>query len=392
MRIALLIAGKDLRQRLRDRSALVVAFLAPLSLAAIISLAFGGGGGTFRATFVVADADRGPLAAGFRDLLSSPGLAGVVTPRFVSSAEEARAVVEAGDADAGIVVPPGFSASVQQGGDASLSVLHRRDRPVSGAVAQALADGFASQVSTGQLAVRTAAGLRNAVPPPAEAAQLANRAAGETPVGVTEGPTGKNDFKAASYFGPAMSVFFLFFTVGFGARGFLAERRDGTLARMVAAPIRPWSILLGKALAAFALGLASMLVMWAASTAIFRATWGDPVAVAALIVATLVAVMGVTALVTIVARTDEAADRYASIVSFALAILGGNFFFVYGLPPLLQKVALVTPNGQMLRSIVDLVADDSGIAAVIPALGIILAFGVVTGAAALVRARRLVVG
>ena len=199
-----------------------------------------------------------------------------MTPRFLTSAEEARAVVEAGDADAGIVVPPGFSAAVQQGRDASLTVLHRRDRPVSGAVAQALADGYAARVSTGQLAVRTTAGLRNAVPPPAEAAELANRAAGETPVAVAEGPTGRNEFKAASYFGPAMSVFFLFFTVGFGARGFLEERREGTLARMVAAPIRSWSILLGKALAAFVLGLGSMLVMWVASTAIFRATWGPP--------------------------------------------------------------------------------------------------------------------
>ena len=39
-RTALLIAGKDLRQRLRDRSALLVAIVVPLVLASIFGLIF----------------------------------------------------------------------------------------------------------------------------------------------------------------------------------------------------------------------------------------------------------------------------------------------------------------------------------------------------------------
>ena len=56
LRTALLVAGKDLRQRLRDRSALVIAFVAPFVLATIIGLAFGGDS-AFRATYAVADAE-----------------------------------------------------------------------------------------------------------------------------------------------------------------------------------------------------------------------------------------------------------------------------------------------------------------------------------------------
>jgi ABC-2 type transport system permease protein len=66
LRTALLVAGKDLRQRLRDRSALVIAFVAPFVLASIIGLAFGGDD-AFKATFAVADADKGPAATGFTD-------------------------------------------------------------------------------------------------------------------------------------------------------------------------------------------------------------------------------------------------------------------------------------------------------------------------------------
>jgi len=40
VRTALLIAGKDVRQRLRDRSALLVAIVVPLVLASIFGLIF----------------------------------------------------------------------------------------------------------------------------------------------------------------------------------------------------------------------------------------------------------------------------------------------------------------------------------------------------------------
>src|SRR4029453_14479356 len=75
LRTTLLVAGKDLRQRLRGRAALVIPFIAPFVLAAIIGLAFGGDD-AFRASYVVADADRGPVAAGFTDgVLASPACA-----------------------------------------------------------------------------------------------------------------------------------------------------------------------------------------------------------------------------------------------------------------------------------------------------------------------------
>jgi ABC-2 type transport system permease protein len=50
VRAALLIAGKDLRQRIRDRSAIMIAVVVPLALAAVFSLTLrddGGGSVTF---------------------------------------------------------------------------------------------------------------------------------------------------------------------------------------------------------------------------------------------------------------------------------------------------------------------------------------------------------
>ena len=58
-----------------------------------------------------------------------------------------------------------------------------------------------------------------------------------------------------------MAVFFLFFTVQFGVSSILDERRDGTLARMLVAPIRRGAVLGGKLLTSVALGAVSMVVL-----------------------------------------------------------------------------------------------------------------------------------
>ena len=60
------IAVKDLRQRLRDRSAWVLGIFAPMLVAGLISLAFGGAQ-SFHTTVAVVDEDHGAIAAGFSD-------------------------------------------------------------------------------------------------------------------------------------------------------------------------------------------------------------------------------------------------------------------------------------------------------------------------------------
>jgi ABC-2 type transport system permease protein len=394
LRATLLIAAKDLRQRLRDRSGLVIAFVAPFLLAAIIGLAFGSGDGfRFSATYAVVDDDRGPLATRFVDgVLAGPGLADVVTLRRVDAAE-ARDLVDRGEADAAFLIPAGFSASVQRGGSATVTVLEAGASPVAGQVARSLAEGYAAQLAATGLSVRTAMDAAGRAPTQAEANRLGEQAAGrQLPVRLVDGGVGAREIKPANYFGPSMAIFFLFFTVSFGARSILIERRQGTLRRLLASAAPPGAVIAGKALAAFVLGVTSVLVMWLATSLVFGADWGDPLAVVALTVSSVLAAIGITAMVVTLARTDEQADGYSSLVVFTLALLGGNFIYLAQLPDLLQRLSLLTPNGWALRGFVDLVADGGGLETVAAPVAVTAAFGLATGAVALVRARRLVVG
>ena len=74
------IALKDLRQRLRDRSAWVLGFIAPMAVAGLISVAFGGAQ-SFHTSVAVVDDDHGAIATGFTQFLRSPDLHDLLTVR-----------------------------------------------------------------------------------------------------------------------------------------------------------------------------------------------------------------------------------------------------------------------------------------------------------------------
>ena len=74
MRAVLVIATKELRQRLRDRSALVLGFVAPIAIATLMSIAFRS---TDDFSFTIADRSRNRWR---RSLAAMTRAAPTVTP------------------------------------------------------------------------------------------------------------------------------------------------------------------------------------------------------------------------------------------------------------------------------------------------------------------------
>ena len=68
----------------------------------------------------------------------------------------------------------------------------------------------------------------------------------------------------------------------------------------------------------------------------------------------------------------------SAVVAFVFALLGGSFFQPGGLPDVLEKVALLTPNGWALRALTSIGAGRAGIVDVLPAIAVLLAIGAVT--------------
>lgn len=392
MRAAMLICLKDLKARFRDRSALLIGIVVPLGLAFIFNSIFGGISGNGKAINLgVVSLDRGAVARQFTgQVLGAVGRNGLIAIHQEATVTGARTLAARGTLQAVIVIPADFTARVQANRPASMQVIGNVDAPISTEVARSIAEGYAADLNRVRLSVATvAAGGAGpvSVTPGRTAALAARAAAAAAPLAVRDVSTTTKELDQKSFFAAGMAVFFLFFTVQFGVTSLLEERNDGTLARLLAAPIPRASILGGKLLTSFLLGVISMAVLVVATSLLFGAHWGNPAGVAVLIVAATLAAMGIMALIATVARSAEQASNWQSVVAVVLGLLGGTFFPVAQSSGFFSRVTFVAPQAWFLRGLGDLRGGPISVVWV-PALAM-LGFAVVAGGLALLRLAKM---
>lgn len=384
------IAGKDLKLRIRDRSAIILGVIAPLFLAFIFNAIFGSAFAdeSFDLAYGVVDLDESQVSTGFTEVLETIEEDGLFNLDAYESAESAEQAVEDGEIDAFFLIPEGMGSSVIAGEEATVRVVGNVDAPNSTQIAAAIAEGFGERVGTAQLAVVTAAALSPTPPGPAEIGAWSQAAAMADPAFSVEPVAAANkQLDGTTYFAAGMAVFFVFFTVQFGVNGLLEEERDGTLARLLAAPIRRNSVVLGKALLSALLGLISMAILVVATHYLMGAVWGPPLGVAVLVIAVVLAAVSVMGLVAAGSKTPEGAGNLGSIIAVILGMFGGVFFQVTGGEDFLSNLSLITPHQWFLRGLAD-ISDGASWTEALPATGAMLLFALVAGGIGWILMRR----
>jgi len=240
MNAAWIIALKDLKQQLRDRSAYLVGIVAPLGMAVVFGFMLNPlADFDLDAKFGVVDLDGGPVAQSFIEgvLASVEGVEVVL----VESAEEAAALAnaditplggETGEGlDAAYIIPAGFTDDVQSERPVQINVITNQSSAIGAGYAVSLAETYASELTSARVAVASAENL---------AGERLDRLSTGVAVLMTPSPTQLVDESAATkqldgitFYAAGMAIFFLFFTVQAGVGGILDERRQGTLARLL---------------------------------------------------------------------------------------------------------------------------------------------------------------
>jgi ABC-2 type transport system permease protein len=387
---SLRIAGKDLRLRIRDRSALILGILAPLVLSYIFFLVFGPAttGQGLGLEFGVVDEDQSGISASFTSVLESAAAEGILELSVFDDQAAADGALEEGDVDSYFLVPEGLEQAVFANQPATVEVVGDVDAPNSTQIAASFAERFSSGIAASQLAVVTAATVEGVQVTPDFIRLLSQEpsVAGMNYALIDETATTKQ-LDAPTFFAAGMAVFFLFFTVQFGVTGLLEEDRDGTLARLMAAPIPRVSVVAGKAIVSFLLGIISMGVLVVATTFLMDATWGASLGVALLVIAGVLAAVGIMGLVASVARTPEGSGNLGSIIAVVLGMLGGTFFPIASSGGILASLTYLTPHAWFMRGLADLSSAAPWTDA-LPATGAIMVFAVVTSSLAFLLLRR----
>jgi ABC-2 type transport system permease protein len=384
------IAGKDLRLRIRDRSVFILGVLAPLVLAYIFYLIFGPAatGSGLGLSYGMVDGDGSEISTSFTSILVDAQSQDVLDLTVFADRSAAETALEDGDIDAFFHVPSGLGQAVRSNQSVTIDVVGDVDAPISTQIAASFAERFSSGVAGSQLAVVTTANIADAQITPEFMDSLSQEpsTAGMS-YSIVDETAATKQLDASTYFASAMAVFFLFFTVQFGVTGLLEEEREGTLARLMAAPIGRYSVVAGKAILAFVLGVVSMLVLVVVTALLMDADWGAPAGVALLVIAGVLSAVGIMGLVASVAKTPEGAGNLGSIIAVILGMLGGAFFPIGSGGGILAALTFLTPHAWFLRGLAELSSDGPWTAA-LPAVGAIMVFAVVTGSASWLLLRR----
>ncbi len=386
------IAVKDLKLRVRDRSAFIFGIVAPLVLAFVFNLVFGS---VFDATglgleYGMVDLDQSEISLRFGAVLEEVEADGVLTIENYANEASAERAIEDDEIDAYYLIEDGLGEGVVTVASPTIRVVGDIDAPTSTQIAASIAQQFSIGVEATQLAITTTAIVTSSQITPQFVSSLSSDPSSAAfSYQLEDVSAATKQLDGTTYFAAAMAIFFLFFTVQFGVLGLLEEERDGTLARLKAAPIGRLSVVGGKAILAFLLGVISMTTLVVATSVPFllNADWGAPFGVALLVVAGVLSAVGIMGLVASAAKTPEGAGNMGAIIAVVLGMLGGVFFPLGQGDDLLSKLTFLTPHAWFMRGLADL-ADAAPWTAALPATGALLVFAGVTGSIGLVLLRR----
>lgn len=388
MRTVIAIALKDIRLRLRDRSAIAQSVVAPLTLAVIMTVAFTGYDANGRSQetldLAFANQDAGRFGAEIEAAFGEPPLR-FIRLHKVSSAADARALLIRGGASSAIVVPSDFTRRASAG-NPRLDVIDGPGKTIENAVAAAVGKALLAQVEAIRISVLVASELG----PGTNIDALIDAAAKERiPIDLTDVASAGGSRGPAAYFGPSMAIMALFFTVALAGKSLWFERRAGLLRRLESTDTTLRQIVIAKAVAASTIAFTGTLVMWATTTVVFSTSWGNPLLVALLLTGVVFSSLGVTIFVTGVATSEERLDVIAALLGAVLALVGGNLIPYHRLPAAMAGISKFTPNAWALRGFVDVGAGASALSSILPSLLALATFGVLFGGFGIVRLQRV---
>lgn len=397
------IARKDLHIFLKDRGSVVLLFLMPLLFIAVLSGALTGIGaedeGDDRLPLPVVNLDGGTAA---QTLLDAIDRAGGLRAEPVDE-DEAMALLDMGDIQRALFIPTHFTADFEAGRQVTLRLVSHPDANTEETEAVRLViDGAAGDMALERQLVASLEqmGQMQADNPQSQQAfsteQVVAQARSQfehsrtqplvTLVERMPGQTAadREQMEDVERFAvPGLAVLFVFLNAQTVARSIYDEKKVGSFRRLLAAPLSKTTLLLGKMLPTFLMGLAQIAVIFAFGIFGLRLLGLAPMTLghsplAVILVALLVALCssGVGILIAAIARTENQISGLSSLLLWGMGVLGGGIVPLFLLERFLGPLPMVVPHYWAIRAFNDLLIRGQGLSDVLPEMGALLGFTV----------------
>ncbi len=369
----LAIATVNVKRLWRDRSNIFFVFILPIGIIVIIGSLFGSG---FQPKIGMVGSGSGALAEDLHKRLAA--VDGVVVVDYPSE-EEMLLAVERGTAQAGVVIPASYDASLQAGVPVQLGFVARPDS--TGTQLQATVRAVVSEQSQ---VVRAALFASQEIGEDFQSALARATAleAGFNRVNVELATVGEALFPSTlgqfDLGASSQLILFMFLTGLTGSAALIQTRLYGVSKRMLSTPTRSSTIIVGEALGRYGVVLIQGIYIVAFSWIAFGVFWGDLLGAAATILAFGAVCAGFAMFMGSVFRNDEQAGGVGVIAGLGLAALGGSMIPLEIFSPQMRTIAHFTPHAWASDAFAELVRHGGGLGDILPELGVLVAFAAVT--------------
>ena len=389
MKKLLYIALNELLLLLKDKMAAVWMIILPLAMTTIMGLVFGGLGGESEAVAIdlpVVDHDGGEMAAVVLDILSQTENLQVETEY---DEETARQLVADGERAGAMVIPSDFSTAITSGQPTALELVvvpGGQTAPLLEGMVRGVTSGFSNVQTTVEVAISEVQRATGSYDLDYEG--IAKRVADtalerleDPPVRAqitTVGGTEEEEFDIFGQVVPGYAVMFAMFTVLSAAGGILEEKERGTFKRLLIAPIPQWSLLGGKLLAQFFMGVGQIALMFIFGALVFHVQLGASLLGLSLItLATCWATTSLGILLVAVIRSRKQIHPITTLVILGSSAIGGSWYPLFLMPKAVQQVARVTLVAWAMEGYNRLMILGGSLADVWVDIGVLVLYGVI---------------
>lgn len=364
------IAGLNLRQLTKDRAGFATLLAIPIMLTLLFGTVLGGG--ERKVPVAVAD---------LNGTVYSREVAGALDPASYTTVAVdeagAREMVSNESALAAIIIRKGFGDDVVAGNDTTLTVLEDPRSTASLAVAEAVR-GRVQRVAANSETIRVVksafqqassmTGQPLGPPSPRDVYTYADKLWTPPPlsvaeVSVTPSKTRGSGTQAAGFqqYSLGFTLMFMLFMALSSAGGFLDEREQGTLSRLLTTPTNRATLVAGKVVGILATVALEATIMIGFGVLVFHVPWGDdPIGVIMIVGSFALAATGLGVMASTLVRTRGQLSAVSAVSATALAMLGGCYWPLDIVSPAMRTIAYLTPTGWAMTGLTDVVVRYQG--------------------------------
>jgi linearmycin/streptolysin S transport system permease protein len=378
---SLVIMSINVRRLLRSPRNVALIGLGPLALIFVLGAAFGSSATTH--VDVIA-----PHTQYADQLLQTIARQQGLTVQRVESTSALRSAIEYGNVEAGVVVPLNYDRVLRSG--KIIQIKYYAQQGLNGQQISQIVQSGVAEESNEVVAAKLLKRERH-MSFGGAFARARHYALTLPKVTVrTVEPNGKRYPKELPRFtsGAASQLLLFVFIISLMNSAALIEtRRLGVARRMIASPTTVRSVIFGEALGRFALAAIQALLIVLFSWLLFGVEWGNGPAVAAVTVAFCLVAAGFAMLLGSTLATEQQALAVALLLGAGLGALGGSMVPLIFFPRILLDIAHITPHAWGNEALLMLVKDNGNLADVLPQVGALIGFAIVTFSLAIWRLR-----